>query len=144
MSLLVQLLLNFLIDINTCLTDLKFKWIKFKCKTQSFCGLHRTLTEADCMVQYIFRQMAETLHRLLEDAQFFKEWYVCHYDHLSGNKAVWRRMPMPGGRSSHQLIPLSRHFHLSDLTVCITHPKGKDLCACVCICVYIYWMKKWW
>lgn len=58
-----------------------------------------------------------------------------HCDHFSGDKAVWRRMPMPGGRSRHQLIPLPRHFHLSGLTACITHPQGR--CACVCFCVYV-------
>lgn len=62
-----------------------------------------------------------------------------HCDHLSGDKAVWRRMPMPGGRSRHQLIPLPRHFHLSGLTACITHPQGRVVCMslCVCACVIV-------
>lgn len=54
-----------------------------------------------------------------------------HCDHSSRDKAVWRRMPMPGGRSRHQLIPLPRHFHLSGLTACITHPQGRNVCVCV-------------
>lgn len=41
---------------------------------------------------------------------------------------------MPGGRSSHQLIPLPRHFHLSGLTACITHPQGSDVCMCAFGC----------
>ena len=69
-----------------------------------------------------------------------------HSDHLSGDKAVWRRMPMPGGRSRHQLIPLPRHFHLSGLTACITHPQGR--CVCVCVCVFacvcvLLWRQVW-
>lgn len=59
--------------------------------------------------------------------------YQC--DHFSGDKAVWRRMPMPGGRSRHQLIPLPRHFHLSGLAACITHPPGRCACVCFCVCV---------
>lgn len=45
---------------------------------------------------------------------------------------------MPGGRSRHQLILLTRHFHLSGLTACITQPRARAACmrvdvfSCVC------------
>lgn len=52
-------------------------------------------------------------------------------DHSSGDNAVRGRMPMPEGRSRHQLIHLPRHFHLSGLTACITHPSGRAVCLCV-------------
>lgn len=59
-----------------------------------------------------------------------------HCDHFSGDKAVWRRMPMPGGRSRHHLIPLPGHFHLSGLSACIKHPQARCACVCfLCICV---------
>lgn len=51
---------------------------------------------------------------------------------------------MPGGRSRHQLIPLPRHFHLSGLTACITHPQGRVVCICECVffCACVSWLEK--